>query len=79
MRETAEVNIIASFRKLLNCVLLRLVKAVNGDLLSVASPLNSRSKVFELHRLGLGEILVPVGHIQTIKPCFLSRTCPVKE
>ena len=27
--------------------------------------------MLQLHRLGFGEVLVPIGHIQTIEPCFL--------
>jgi len=35
--------------------------------------------MFELHRLGLGKMLVALRHIQTIEPRFFRRLRVVKE
>lgn len=63
----------------INSILLRFVKAVDGDLLTVVPPLNCRGKVLQLHGLCFGEVLVSFRHIQAIEPGFGRGMRSVKE
>ena len=76
----ALVQVVAQFLgELVDGELLRLVKAVLGDLPPVVPPVQHGLKVLELHGLGLGEVLVPLGHIQPVEPGFLGGVGMVEK
>lgn len=56
-----------------------LVEAVLGDLGAVVPPFHHRVKVGQQHGLCLGEMLVALGHIQTVEPGLLRGAGAVKE
>ena len=56
-----------------------LVEAVHRQLLTVVPPRFRRGEVFELHRFGLAEVLVPFGHIQPVEPGGAGGAGAVKE
>ena len=76
----ALVEVVAQlFGKLLGSVLLRLVKAILGDLPPVVPPIQHGLEVLGLHGLGLGEVLISLRHIQPVEPSFLGGMGIVKE
>ena len=79
MREATEVNVVATCGKFLNGIAFRLVKSVNIDFLAIIPPRNGRSKMLYFHWLCFGEVLVPLGHIQTIKPDLFCDSSTVKK
>ena len=74
------IQIVAQLlRELLHSELLRLVEAVHIQGLPVVPPGKHRVKVLQLHGLGLGEVLIALGHIQPVEPGLLGGTGAVKE
>ena len=65
--------------KLLSRELLRLVEPVLGQLLPMAPPFDSRGEMLQLHGLGLGEVLIALGHIEAIEPGLLGGAGAVEE
>ena len=55
------------------------IKAVHVQGLAVVPPGHNRGEVLQLHGLGLGEVLVALGYVQTVKPGFLRGAAAVKE
>lgn len=53
-----------------------LVSVLNDDFLAVIPPILDGLAMLQLHRLGLGEVLVALWHIQTVEPCPWWRTAP---
>ena len=56
-----------------------LVEAVHVQGLPVVPPDHHRVEVLQLHGLGLGEVLVALGHVQPIEPGLLRGAGAVKE
>lgn len=73
-RELAQVEVAIGGDKVFNRIATRfLVTISNNNLLTVVPPLTDWVAMFRLHGLCLGEMLVPLWHIQTIEPRFLCR------
>ena len=79
MREAAEVEIVAVLHELVYCVAVGFVEAVFGDGLALVPPFHGRSEVLKLHRFGLGEIFVALGHVEAVKPSFFGWAGAVEE
>ena len=76
----ALVQIVSQFLgELLDGELLCLVKAVLSNFLAVVPPIQHWLEVLQPHGLGLGKMLVPFWHIQTVKPGFLGGVGVVKK
>ena len=80
MRIAALVEIVAELFGKLRCrELLRLVEAVQRELLAVLPPFYDGIEVLQLHRLRLGEVLVALRHVEAVEPRLLCRLCAVEE
>ena len=80
MGEAALIQIVAKVnRELLHGEAPGFVEAVHVQGLPVIPPGHNRVKVLQLHGLGLGEVLVALGHVQPIEPGLLGGAGAVKE
>lgn len=80
MREAALIEVIAEvIGQLLSGEALRLIEAIDRNLLAVVPPCGDGREVFGLHRLGLGEVLIAFRHIEAIEPRLLRGLGAVEE
>lgn len=79
MREAAEVEVVAVLDEFVDRIFTGFVEAVFYDGLAVVPPCDGGGEVFQFHRLGLGEVFIAFGHVETVEPGFFGWAGAVKE
>lgn len=77
--EAAEVEVVAVVHQLPGGEFAGLVEAVFLNRLALVPPLDDGCEVVQQHGLGLGEMLVALGHIQAVEPGLLGGLGVVEE